>query len=146
MTCSSRADDSTTTGRRRFLTATASAAAALVVPTDATSIEPIQRKRPSHLKLSLAAYCYRSYLSGDKKSMDLFDFVDHAADLGVDAVELTSYYFPDDVDNDYLHRLRQHAFLQGLDVSGTSVMNDFCLSPGVEAESNVQHVRMWIDR
>src|SRR3954463_10866772 len=140
------ADDSAVTGRRQFLAASASAGATLLLPASATPIEPIQRKRPSHLKLSLAAYCYRSYLSGEKKSMDLFDFVNLAADLAVDAVELTSYYFPDDVDNEYLHRLRQHAFLQGLDVSGTSVMNDFCLSPGVEAESNVQHVRMWIDR
>ena len=136
----------TNADRRGFLAATASAGMALFLPTTAIPIEPIPRKRPSHLKLSLAAYCYRSYLSGDKKSMDLFDFVDLAADLGVDAVELTSYYFPDDVDNDYLHRLRQHAFLQGLDVSGTAVMNDFCLSPGAEADANVQHVRTWIDR
>ena len=47
---------------------------------------------------------------------------------------------------EYLNRLRQHAFLQGLDVSGTAVMNDFCLPPGPEARQGVSHVRTWIDR
>ena len=62
----------------------------------------------------------------------------------LDAVELTSYYFPENVSSDYLHRLKQHAFLQGLDVSGTAVMNDFCLPPGPAADKEVEHVRTWI--
>ncbi len=37
--------------------------------------------------------------------MDLFDFVNLAADMGLDGVELTSYYFPTDVTPEYLHRL-----------------------------------------
>jgi sugar phosphate isomerase/epimerase len=108
--------------------------------------DPIGRTRPSHLKLSLAAYSYRDYLKGPKKRMDLFGFVDLAADLGLDAVELTSYYFPDDVSSEYLARLKAHAFRQGLDVSGTAVMNDFCLPPGPEADKEVEHVRTWIGR
>jgi sugar phosphate isomerase/epimerase len=133
-------------GRRQFLGSTAGAAVAVALSTSTEAIEPFERKRPSHLKLSLAAYSYRSYLEGQQKSMDLFDFINLAADLAVDAVELTSYYFPDDVDNDYLHRLRRHAFLQGLDVSGTAVMNDFCLPPGAEADASLEHLRTWIDR
>ena len=134
--------------RRRFLASSAGAAAtALVLPaSEIEAIEPFDRPRKSHMKLSLAAFSYRQYLSGEQKSMDLFDFVTLAADLAVDAVELTSYYFPEDVDNDYLHRLREHAFLQGLDVSGTAVMNDFCLPPGPEADADLEHVRTWIDR
>jgi sugar phosphate isomerase/epimerase len=76
--------------------------------------------------------------------MDLFGFVDLAADLALDAVELTSYYFPEEVMVDYLHRLKQHAFLLGLDVSGTSVMNDFCLPPGPALDKEREHVRAWI--
>lgn len=78
-------------GRREFLALGVGAAVALMFPAHATAIEPFVRKRPSHLKLSLAAYSYREYLSGEQKSMDLFDFVTLAADLAVDAVELTSY-------------------------------------------------------
>ena len=102
-------------------------------PGTAHAIEPIGRTRPSHLKLSLAAYSYRDYLAGPKKRMDLFDFLNLAADLAVDAVEPTSYYFPQDVTTDYLNRLKQRAFLLGLDISGTAVMNDFCVPPGPES-------------
>src|SRR4051812_1221281 len=107
--------------------------------------EPIGRTRSSHLKLSLAAYSYRDYLTGPKKDMDLFGFLEIAADLGLDAVEPTSYYFPEDVTPDYLHRLKQRAFVLGLDISGTAVMNDFCFPPGPERETELAHVRTWID-
>jgi sugar phosphate isomerase/epimerase len=131
--------------RRAFLAGLAGAGIALDARF-AAGIEPIERKRPSHFKLSLAAFSYQQYLKGEQKSMDLFQFVDLAADLAVDGVELTSYYFPADVNDDYLHRLRQHAFLRGLDVSGTAVMNDFCLPSGPEADKDIAHVRKWIDR
>ena len=77
--------------------------------------------------------------------MDLFGFVDLAADLGLDAVELTSYYFPENVSSDYLNRLKTHAFRQGLDVSGTAVMNDsaFRRAPGRQGGGAR---RAWIGR
>jgi len=135
------------TTRRGFFTNVALAAAGpLALARTASAGGPISRTRPSHLKLSLAAFSYRDFLTGPKKTMDLFGFVDLAADLGLDAVELTSYYFPENVKSDYLNRLKTHAFLQGLDVSGTAVMNDFCLPPGPEADKEVEHVRTWISR
>ncbi|MBI3838814.1 MAG: sugar phosphate isomerase/epimerase [Planctomycetia bacterium] len=131
--------------RRTFL-ASAALVTAGICPRIAQAIDPFPRIRPSHLKLSLAAYSYKPYLTGEKSpKMDLFQFVDLAAELAVDAVELTSYYFPDIVNADYLHRLKQHAFVLGLDVSGTSVMNDFCLPPGPETEREIGHVKTWID-
>jgi sugar phosphate isomerase/epimerase len=135
------------TTRRGFLAKIALAAAGpLALAQTASAIGPISRTRPSHLKLSLAAFSYRDSLAGPKKTMDLFGFVDLAADLGLDAVELTSYYFPENVSSDYLNRLKTHAFRQGLDVSGTAVKNDFCLPPGPEADKEVEHVRTWIGR
>jgi sugar phosphate isomerase/epimerase len=130
--------------RRQFVTQ-ASLLAALGPRGVAYASDPVGRTRPSHLKLSLAAYSYRDYLSGPKKTMDLFGFLELAADLGLDAVEPTSYYFPEDVSTGYLHRLKQRAFLLGLDISGTAVMNDFCLPPGPERDKNVAHVWAWID-
>jgi sugar phosphate isomerase/epimerase len=130
--------------RREFL---AAGAACLALPGALVrAAEPIGRTRPSHFKLSLAAYSYRKYLTGPEKSMDLFDFANLAADLGLDAIEPTAYYFPVDLDNDYLHRLKRQAFLLGLDISGTAIMNDFCLPPGKEADQEMAHVRTWIDR
>jgi sugar phosphate isomerase/epimerase len=142
-----RAPTMPTTSRRAFLSRAALAAAApLSLARAARAIDPIGRTRPSHLKLSIAAYSYRDRLQGPSRSMDLFDFVNLAADLGLDAVEPTSYYFPPEVDAAYCHRLKQHAFLLGLDISGTAVGNNFCLPPGPELDKQHALVRTWIDR
>ncbi len=134
--------------RRGFLKSAALAlgASPFVLSRPALAIPPIGRTRPSHLKLSVAAYSYRQFLDLKNPKMDLFDFVNLAADMGLDAVELTSYYFPPDVNADYLHRLKQHAFLLGLDVSGTSVGNNFCVPAGPARDKQLDLVRTWVDR
>jgi sugar phosphate isomerase/epimerase len=118
----------------------------LAGPRPARAIPPIGRTRPSHLKLSIAAYSYRQYLTGRPPKIDLFDFVNLAADMALDGVEPTSYYFPPDVTTDYLHRLKVHAFTLGLDISGTAVGNNFCLPPGPERDRQIELTRLWIDR
>lgn len=128
--------------RREFL----AAAAAGTLAAGAAAIEPIGRTRPSHLKLSLAAYSYRHLLEGPNRSMDLFAFADLAADMGLDAIEPTSYYFPPDAGLDECRRLHRHAFRLGLDISGTAVRNDFCLAPGPARERSLAGVRDWVDR
>jgi len=136
-----------TTNRREFLLKAAALAAAgsPTMVRNASAIPPLGRTRPGHLKLSLAAYSYRKFLAAKSPQMDLFDFVNLAADMALDAVELTSYYFPPDVKDDYLHRLKQHAFVLGLDVSGTSVGNNFCVPPGPERDKQLALVRTWVD-
>jgi sugar phosphate isomerase/epimerase len=119
----------------------------LAGPSHAAAIPPIGRTRPSHLKLSIAAYSYRDYLTGKKSpKLDLFEFVNLAADMALDGVEPTSYYFPPDVTFDYLNRLKLHAFSLGLDISGTAVGNNFCLPPGAKRDEQIALVQRWIDR
>ncbi|GIW87348.1 MAG: xylose isomerase [Isosphaeraceae bacterium] len=110
------------------------------------AIDPIRRVRPGRLKLSLSAYSFRDYLKLDAPRMDMFQFVDLAADYGCDAVEPTSYWFPPDVDDAYLRRLQQHAFLQGLDISGTAIRNDLCLADPAARAQQLETIRRWIDR
>jgi sugar phosphate isomerase/epimerase len=112
----------------------------------ARAIPPIGRTRPSHLKLSIAAYSYRDYLTGANPKMDLFGYADLAADMGLDAIEPTSYYFPKDVTPEYLNRFKLHAFKLGLDISGTAVGNNFCLPPGPRRDEQITLVERWIDR
>jgi sugar phosphate isomerase/epimerase len=98
------------------------------------------------LKLSIAAYSYRDYLTGNRlPRMDLFEFVNLAADMALDAVEPTSYYFPAGVTHEYLSRLKLHAFKLGLDISGTAVGNNFCLPPGPKRDEQIALVTRWID-
>jgi len=135
------------TTRRDFLRATAlTLAGSLTAARPAGAIPPIGRTRPGHMKLSLAAYSYRELLQGKMPRMDLFDFVNLGADMALDGVELTSYYFPPDVTSEYLHRIKQHAFLLGLDISGTAVGNDFCVAEGPAREKQLELLRTWVDR
>lgn len=131
--------------RRAFLVRALGASAVLAGAGRACAIPPIGRTRPSHLKLSLAAYSYHRILSAKTPAMDLFGFVDLAADMGLDAVEPTAYYFPANVDAAYLNKLKLHAFKLGLDVSGTAVGNNFCKPKGPDRDKEIAHVRRWID-
>ena len=85
----------------------------------------------SKFKFSLAAYSYRQLLSGESPKLTLFDFVDDCAKFGLEGTELTSYYFPKQLSNDYIARLRRRCFRQGLDVSGTAIGNDFGFPAGL---------------
>src|SRR5262249_24898156 len=93
--------------RRRFLhTALAAGAGLTLAAPAANAIEPIKRPGPAHLRLSLAGYGCRKYLTPDPKTKakpewTYDDFIDFAAGLNVDAVELTQYYFPE-TSPDYL--------------------------------------------
>ena len=129
--------------RRSFLAAVA--AAPLGAPLAPTAIDPIKRTGPPHMKLSLAAYSFRDALSGAKKSMTLDDFVDLASGYDLDAIEPTSYYFPDPPTPAYCRSLRRHAFMQGLAISGTAVRNTFTHPPGPALDKEIDHVKRWID-
>jgi sugar phosphate isomerase/epimerase len=115
-------------------------------------MDPVPRKGPPRMRLSLAAYSYRKYLTnyrggkpGPPGSMTLEDFVDLCAKLELDGTEPTSYYVPLPVSADYLRRLRRRAFLQGLTVSGTAIGNTFTHPAGPELEKEIAHCKAWID-
>ncbi|MBX9627550.1 MAG: sugar phosphate isomerase/epimerase [Gemmataceae bacterium] len=133
-----------TPSRRDFLRA--SAAAGVAAPL-ATAIEPIKRPGPKpDLKLSLAAYSFREQLTGKQKpEMTLFDFIDLASGLPLDAVELTSYYFAS-TDDAYLDKLKAHAAAKKLAVSGVPVGNNFCLRDEAKRRVEIDLVKAWVGR
>ena len=130
--------------RRDFLT-TAAAAAALGAAKPAAAIEPIKRVGPARMKLSLAAYSFRDALTAKAAGMTLENFVNEASKWDLDAVEPTSYYFPEPATPEYCHRLRRHALLQGLSISGTAIRNTFTHPPGPALDREIAHVKKWID-
>ena len=143
-----------TLNRRDFLKRSTVAGLALS-SAGAFAIEPFGRKGSPRLQLSLAAYSFRDYFKDtnhDRKAgadpsrrIDLFQFVGYCAEHGCAGAELTSYYFPKDVDNAFLLRLRRHCFLRGVAVSGTAVGNTFTNPPGEKRDEQVRHVKKWID-
>lgn len=134
--------------RRLFLQSSAIAAGSLAlggVVLPARAIEPIARNGQAKFKFSLAAYSYRSLLTGADPKLTLKDFIDDCAKMGLEGTELTSYYFPKNTTPDYLRTLRRQCFRLGLDVSGTAVGNDFGHPPGEARTNEIAKVKQWID-
>ena len=134
--------------RRAFLTGTAAAAVAATLPAPTFAMEPVKRAGPSRLRIGLAAYSMRQYLeakAGTTGRMDLLGFVDWAATLDTDAVELTSYFFPEQVTKTYLNDLKRRCHVNGLDISGGAIRNNFTLPPGPELEKWFSHLDRWLD-
>ncbi|MBM3333036.1 sugar phosphate isomerase/epimerase [Candidatus Sumerlaeota bacterium] len=138
------------TNRREFfgrasLLAVGLAAGERASAEQAKAAAPIERKGRSRIKLSMAAYSFRQYLTAKENPMTLFDFIDLCAELGLDGTELTCYYFPRDPTPEYFAQIKRRAFLNGLDVSGTAVSNRFALPPGKEREGQIAYVKKWVD-
>jgi sugar phosphate isomerase/epimerase len=127
--------------RRHILAGTAAAIGASV--TRRTLGADTGGRGLKNTQLSLAAYSRRQSLTAG--TMDLFEFIDWCAELGLPGTELTSYYFKEGFDDAYLRELRRRAFSNGVTVSGTAVRNNFCLPPGPERDKEVAHVRRWVD-
>lgn len=132
-----------TVTRRAFLSSAVASGLALAArPTAA--IEPIKRTGKPFLKLSLAAYSYRKYLDLKKPTMTLFDMADLAADMNLDAIEPTAYYFPE-TSTDYLTRLKGKCTRLGLDISGTAVGNNFCVADPDKLKEQIANVKKWTE-
>jgi sugar phosphate isomerase/epimerase len=142
--------------RRRFLKSAGLTVAGLgLAGGPLAGIEPFQRRGLPRFGLSLAAYSFRDYFKdsglargGDSfaRRLDMFGFVDYCAEHGCDGAEVTSYYFPKDVGDDYLVRLRRHAFLRGIALSGTAVGNEFTNQDPLRQREQVALVKAWVDR
>ena len=64
------------------------------------------------------------------KSMDIFDMLRWAADIGFQAVDITGYYFdgyPHKPEPSYLYRIKRQAHALGIEISGTGIRNDFTI-------------------
>jgi sugar phosphate isomerase/epimerase len=135
--------------RRQFLRGAVAAGAGVALGASAAgAIEPIRRGGlPSHLRISVAGYSFRQYLDLKKKPkppMDLDGFIEKCAGLGVDAVELTAYYFAQTTP-EYLAHLKGHCTRLGLDVSGSAVGNNFCVSDPAKLKAQVDSVKQWAE-
>jgi sugar phosphate isomerase/epimerase len=125
-------------------------------PAPLGAVEPFQRSGPPRLKLGLAAYSFRDFFKDSthdrptnvraESQIDMFQFIDFCAAHGCDGAELTSYYFPAEVSDEYLLRVRRHAFLRGVAISGSAVGNTFTHPPGPKRDEQMAYVKRWIDR
>lgn len=145
-----------THSRRSFFGHLGSSAAAFVgwagITSTARAIPPFERSGPSRMRLSLAGYSFRQFFKHDRgkvrpeteATIDLFDFIDFCARHDCDA-EPTGYYFPTPLEDEFLLRLKRHAHLRGVALSGTAVGNTFTHPPGERRSREIAMVKQWID-
>jgi len=137
--------------RRHFLTTSLSALGVSALP----GIEPINRAGKSRMQLGVAAYSFRDYFQWSrgkeqktpegKKPWSILDFIDWCADHDVPGAEVTSYFFPPDVDEAFLLEVKRHAYLRGVQLAGTAVGNNFALPKGEKLDAEIASVKQWID-
>jgi sugar phosphate isomerase/epimerase len=137
--------------RRHFLSTSLAALSVTTLP----GIEPISRAGKSRMQLGVAAYSFREHFQwmrdkqqkpkGDMKPWSILDFIDWCADNNVPGAEVTSYFFPPDVDEKFLLEVKRHAYLRGVQLAGTAIGNNFALSKGEKLDEQIVYTKKWID-
>lgn len=94
------------------------------------------------MRISCCAYSYREALT--RKEMSLTDFIRTCADLGLDGVELTGYYFPD-TQRATLNAIKRTCYRYGVAVSGTATRNQFTLPDPDQRRAEIEKTKQWID-
>ncbi|MDM7461971.1 MAG: sugar phosphate isomerase/epimerase family protein [bacterium] len=94
------------------------------------------------MRISCAAYSFREALT--KGEMSLSDFIRLCAEMGLDGVELTGYYFPD-ISRATLNTLKRECFRFGLAIAGTATRNHFTHPDAEVRKAEVEGVKRWID-
>lgn len=126
--------------RRRFLSTTAALAAASMAPA------AVPREPGVKLKLALNAYSFDKPLMAH--SMTLDDVIHFCAQQRVDALDATGYYFPGYPSapaDEYIYNLKRTAHLNGVQLSGTGVRNDFAVADASARKRDIQMVKDWIE-
>ena len=141
--------------RRRHLLQLASSALALSsIP--AIAREAFHRSGGPRFQLGLAAYSLRNYFSfsrgrkqdpaQDGKPLDMYRFIDYCVEQGVDAAELTSYFFDPNIQDETFLDIKRYAFERGVAISGTAIGNNFTIGAGPKLEEEIAKAMTWIDR
>jgi sugar phosphate isomerase/epimerase len=126
--------------RRTFLTTSA----ALTLTPLAKPAVP--REPGVKLKLALNAYSFDKPLMAHTMTLD--DVIHFCARERVDALDATGYYFPGypkAPPDDYIFNLKKTAFLNGVQLSGTGVRNDFAVPDASARKRDIQMVKDWIE-
>lgn len=104
---------------------------------------PISKNR---LQYSINAYSFNTELrNGD---MTFFDMMEFCAEIGMDAVDITGYYFssyPQIPTNKQLFALKRKALDLGLDIAWTGVRNNF-VTPDINTrQSDIALIKNWLE-
>jgi sugar phosphate isomerase/epimerase len=126
--------------RRQFLTSSAALATASLAKA------AVPREPGVKLKLALNAYSFDKPLMAHTMTLD--DVIHFCAQQRVDALDATGYYFPgypSAPPDEYIYNLKRTAHLNGVQLSGTGVRNDFAVPDASARQRDIQMVKNWIE-
>lgn len=98
------------------------------------------------LQYSVNAYSFNSVLRSGE--MTFFDMLEFAAEIGLNAVDLTGYYFssyPEIPPNNELFKIKKKALELGLNISWTGVRNDFVNPNEVSRSTDKEMIKQWLN-
>lgn len=104
--------------------------------------EPLAKNR---LQFSVNAFSFNSVLRSGE--MTFYDMMEFAANIGLDAVDLTGYYFssyPDPPSNSELFGLKRKALELGLNIAWTGVRNNFVNPDADTRKVDSAMIREWL--
>lgn len=103
--------------------------------------EPIAKR----VQYSVNAYSFNDeFRSGE---MDLFDMMEFASNIGLNAVDLTAYYFssyPDLPEKSEIFTLKKRALELGLNISWTGVRNNFVTADVEARNADREIIKDWL--
>jgi sugar phosphate isomerase/epimerase len=105
----------------------------------------METSTPPRLQYSVNAYSFNSLLRNGE--ITFFDMMEFAAQIGLEAVDLTGYYFPSYPDihaNNELFRLKRKALELGLNISWSGIRNDFVNPDAVARKADSDMIRKWL--
>ncbi|HZT30227.1 MAG TPA: sugar phosphate isomerase/epimerase family protein [Bryobacteraceae bacterium] len=95
-----------------------------------------------HLKAGLVAYSFRRQLQA--KTLTYEDLIRYVADLGLDGLDTTVYWFPDTSDQ-YLASLRRTAYKHAVSLYSAAVRARLAQPTPELQRAEVENIRKWVD-
>ncbi len=95
------------------------------------------------LKTAICAYSFRKALGVG--SLSYLDLVDMAVENGIDGLDSTVYWFPQDDLGSFLSAFRRKAYLAAVDLPSIAIRTDLCRPEPREQEREVAWLRHWVD-
>lgn len=98
-----------------------------------------------HIKISLNAYSFNDQLQ--EGNMSLSDLLKYCSKLNFDAFDPTGYYFPNYPGvpgGRYVYGLKREAFLEGMEISGTGIRNDFTDPNPANRKADLALIKKWV--
>jgi L-ribulose-5-phosphate 3-epimerase len=95
-----------------------------------------------HLHTGCVAYSYRKALAA--KTMTYEDLIHQLADWGIDGLDCTVYWFPDN-SSEYLAKLRRAAFRSGVQIYNAGVRVSLCQPTAEKQAAEHENIKKWVD-